>query len=136
MPKFYTVFDVAPIKNKDKVYDRHDNVDRTSYVDSTRLIERFIYEGNNLNAVRARALNSGMYSDYKDALSSEDGFVAPVYETDPAIMQPIIERAADELKSRAAKKNDVIKHDDNNGSSDLTEPSKDFGKNSPDSTVQ
>lgn len=122
---FHTVFNVADSLNKDKVYDRHDNVDRVSYVDSTRLIERFIMEGHNLNEVRARALNSGLYKDYEDALDSSDPITLPVYETDPAILQPIIDSAQKSLKSRAANSYDAIKRDDGVVGSDLSDRSSD-----------
>lgn len=118
--KFYTRFDVAESLNKNKVYDRHDNVDRVSYVDNTRLIQRFILEGQNLNAVRAKALNSGMYSD-QEAFADNDDVVVPVYKTDPAIMDPVIENAKKSLKSRVAIRNDESSNDDTSSNSDLTE---------------
>lgn len=94
--KFYCRFDVAPSLNKDKIYDTHDNVDRVSYVDSTRLVERFILEGHNLNEVRAKSLRSGMYSGDLREIDADDSIPIPVYGMDPAVASPII----DELKSR------------------------------------
>lgn len=94
----YTRFDVAENINKNKVFDRHDNVDRLSYVDNTRLIQRFIYEGQNLMAVRAKALASGMYSS--DEVNGDiDDPIVPVFAQDPAIMKPIIEESNAVLKS-------------------------------------
>lgn len=125
---FHTVYNLAENKNKDKVYDRSDNVDRVSYVDSTRLIERFILEGHNLNEVRAKALNAGMYKDADDALSNDDGLILPVYETDPAILQPIIDSAKADLTSRVSKKRDEIKNDAISADSEVTDRSPDAGK--------
>lgn len=118
---FYTRFNVAESLNKDKVYDRHDNVDRVSYVDSTRLIQRFILEGQNLNAVRARALNSGMYSDAEAFGDNNDDVVVPVYAQDPALTAPVIEKAKSTLKSRVASRDDKSSNDDARSNSDLTE---------------
>lgn len=117
---FYTRFNVAPMLNEHKVYDRHDNVDRVSYVDNTRLIQRFIFEGQNLNAVRAKALNSGLYIDFEAFADNNGDVIVPVYKTDPAIMNPIIDKAKDALKSRVAKRDDGF-NNDAIGNSDLTE---------------
>lgn len=119
--RFYTRFDVADNINKDKVYDRHDNVDRVSYVDNTRLIQRFILEGQNLNAVRAKALNSGMYTDSAAFTDNSEDVIVPVYKQDPAIIDPVIEQAKNSLKSRVAKRNDESSNDDTRSNSDLTE---------------
>lgn len=119
--KFYTRFDVAESLNKDKVYDRNDNVDRVSYVDNTRLIQRFILEGQNLNAVRAKALNSGMYSDDEAFGDNRSDVIIPVYDTDPAILNPVIEDAKASLKSRVATRNNESSNDDASSNSDLTE---------------
>lgn len=119
--QFYTRFHVAESLNKDKVYDRHDNVDRVSYVDNTRLIQRFILEGQNLNAVRAKALNSGMYSDNDAFADNSEDIVVPVYKVDPAILDPMIDNAKTVLKSRVADKRDDKSNDNANGNSDLTE---------------
>ena len=67
---FHTRFNPAEIKNKDKVFDRHDEVDRVSYVDNTTMVRRFILEGKNLAAARARALRSGLFSE-KDAYTDD-----------------------------------------------------------------
>lgn len=119
--RFYTRFDVAPSINRNKIYDRHDNVDRVSFVDNTRLIQRFILEGENLNRVRARALNSGLYSDVDAFNDNNEVPVIPVYKQDPTIIDPIIADAKNSLKSRAAKRDDESSNDDVIGSSDLTE---------------
>lgn len=100
MSKFYSHFDVARCKNADKIYDRHDNVNRVSYVNSTLLIKRFINEGKSLQAARAAALRSGMYSGDMNEILNDDGIVLPVYDEDPAAMQPIIESAKATLDSR------------------------------------
>lgn len=121
---FHTRFNLADMINKDKVYDRVDNVDRLSYVDNTRLIERFIYEGQNLMAVRAKALRSGMYSD-SEALSENYDVIIPVYSQDPAIVQPIIEDSKAALKSRVASKNNDVNDDKSSSNSDLAERSSD-----------
>lgn len=99
--KFYTRFESAPCLNAKKKYDTHDNVDRVSYVDSTRLVQRFILEGHNLNAVRAKALRSGLYSGDMNEIDADDSIPIPVYKMDPAQASPII----DELRSRMEKKN-------------------------------
>lgn len=121
---FHTRFNVAESLNKNKVYDRHDNVDRLSYVDNTQLIERFIYEGQNLSAVRAKALRSGLYSDV-EALGEVNDPVIPVYASDPAIMQSYIEESQAALKSRVTVKNNDIKNDNLASNSDLPERSQD-----------
>lgn len=119
--KFYTRFDVCDNINKNKVYDRHDNVDRVSYVDNTRLIQRFILEGQNLNSVRAKALNSGLYTDADAYADNNDDVIIPVYKQDPAIMDPIIESAKSSLKSRVASRDNESSNDDALSNSDLTE---------------
>lgn len=121
---FHTRFNVAEVKNKYKVYDRHDNVDRVSYVDNTKLIQRLIYEGQNLAAYRAQALRTGLYSD-QDAFAGVDDPIIPVYEQDPAIMQPIVEASKAALKSRVAKANDESSNDDALSNSDLAKRSPD-----------
>lgn len=118
---FYTRFNVAESLNRDKIYDRHDNVDRVSYVDNTRLIQRFILEGQNLNAVRAKALNSGMYMDSEVFSDNNDDLIIPVYKQDPAIMDPIIDKAKSSLKSRVASRDNESTNDDARSNSDLTE---------------
>lgn len=97
---FYTRFNTAACLNKDKKYDTHDNVDRVSYVDSTRLVERFILEGHNLNEVRAKALRSGLYSGDMNEIEHDDSVPIPVYKQDPAIIDPIV----DELRARMDKR--------------------------------
>lgn len=127
--KFYTRFDVAEMKNKDKVYDVHDNVDRISYVDSTRLVERFILEGHNLNEIRAKALRSGLYSGDMTEIENDNSVVVPVYATDPAILDPVIEHAKKTLASSVAGKQNNDLNDNlaeatsmpNNGASDNPE---------------
>lgn len=128
MRKFYTAFDVAPSINKDKVYDRHDNVNRVSYVDSTQLVRRFILEGKNLNAARAAALRSGMYSG--DELDNIDDPIIPVYEQDPAISKPIIDAAKNTLKSRVAEAERKRSESVASSKSDLTENHQDSNSNS------
>lgn len=123
--KFYTRFDVAESLNKNKIYDRHDNVDRVSYVDNTRLIQRFILEGQNLNAVRAKALNSGLYADNEAFADNNEDVIIPVYKTDPALMDPIIADAKRSLKSRVASRDNESSNDDTRSNSDLTERVKD-----------
>lgn len=118
---FYTRFNVAPRLNEHKVYDRHDNVDRVSYVDNTRLIQRFIFEGQNLNAVRAKALHSGLYTDQQSLEDNSEDLILPVYKTDPAIMDPIIQNAKSSLKSRVASRDNETLNDDARSNSDLTE---------------
>lgn len=127
--KFHTRFDIAETKNKDKVYDVHDNVDRISYVDSTRLVERFILEGHNLNEVRAKALRSGLYSGDMTEIENDNSVVVPVYATDPAILDPVIEHAKKTLASSVAGKQNNDLNDNsakatsmpNNGVSDNSE---------------
>lgn len=97
---FHTRFNTAACLNKDKKYDTHDNVDRVSYVDSTRLVERFILEGHNLNQVRAKALRSGLYSGDMNEIEHDDSVPIPVYKQDPAIIEPIV----DELRARMDKR--------------------------------
>lgn len=121
---FHTRFNVADSLNKNKVYDRHDNVDRLSYVDNTQLIERFIYEGQNLSSVRAKALRSGLYSG-EDAFSDVSDPYIPVYDVDPAIMQPIIDESKKALRSRAASVDNDVNDDKTSSSSDLSERSPD-----------
>lgn len=121
---FHTRFNVADCLNKNKVYDRHDNVDRLSYVDNTQLIERFIYEGQNLSSVRAKALRSGLYSG-SDALGDVSDPYIPVYDMDPAIMQPIIDESKKALRSRAATVDNDVNDDKTSSSSDLSERSPD-----------
>lgn len=127
--KFHTRFDVAEIKNKNKVYDVHDSVDRISYVDSTRLVERFILEGHNLNEVRAKALRSGLYSGDMREIENDDSPVIPVYKTDPALIDPVVSEAKTRLASRAAVSHENDHNDNgtqatptpNNGVSDSPE---------------
>lgn len=122
---FHTRFNVAESKNKNKVYDRHDNVDRLSYVDNTRLIERFIYEGQSLSAVRAKALRSGLYSE-EDALNSNvNEPIIPVYTSDPAIMSSVIEESRKSLKSRVTVNDNDVNDDKIASNSDFTERSSD-----------
>ena len=126
--KFHTRFDVAETKNKDNVYDVHDNVDRISYVDSTRLVERFILEGHNLNEIRAKALRSGLYSGDMSEIENNDTPIIPVYKTDPALLDPVIESAKIRLASSVAEKQKSASADapsatsmPNNGASDNSE---------------
>lgn len=124
---FYTRFNVAPSLNKDKVYDRRDNVDRMSYVDNTRLIERFILEGQNLSAVRAKALRSGLYGE-AEAMSDVNDPIIPVYEMDPAIMKPIIDEAKAGLTSRVADKDNDVNDDKLSSNSEVTDRSPATGE--------
>lgn len=109
--KIHTRFDVADCKNKDKVYDRHDNVDRLSYVDSTALIKRFVNEGKSLQQARAAALKSGMYSGDMEEIDKDSAFVAPVYGVDPTIAQPMIESALSSLNNGAASQQQPVHED-------------------------
>lgn len=123
--RFHTRFDVARTLNADKQYDTHDNVDRVSYVDSTRLVERFILEGHNLNAVRAKALRSGLYSgDLKEIFDEDSGLAMPVYAQDPAISDAIIREQNSLRQSRAAYNNDDS-NDDKSAAPTVTESSPD-----------
>lgn len=123
--QFHTRFNVAPCKNKDKVYDVHDNVDRVSYMDNTKLIQRFIYEGHNLAEVRAKALRSGMYSGDLKEIADESGIVTPVYALDPAIAQPIIESAKATLESRVSEAKEKRSESVATENSDSTKPNND-----------
>lgn len=91
------------------VMDSHDNVDRLSYVDSTQMVKRMIFEGQNLMAYRAAALR-GMYSsDELGNLGSEEGLPAiPVYETDPVIGKQIIDGYKEVLGDVHGKQDTVI----------------------------
>jgi len=101
MPIIYTMFNRAQRENENKIYDCHDNVDRLSYVDNAQLIKRFVLEGKNLAVARAQALKSGMYSgDLKEIYFDDDGLAMPVYESDPVVAQPIIERASSSLSAK------------------------------------
>ena len=95
----HTQFDPAPLKNERKVYDRHDNVDRLSYVDNTTMIKRFVQEGRSLALARAQALRSGQYLNQNDALKDDSGIPTPVYAIDPAVADPIIESSMEKLKT-------------------------------------
>lgn len=100
--KIYTQFEPASRKNENKVYDRHDNVDRLSYVDNTTMIKRFVQEGRSLAMARAQALRSGQYLNQKDALSDDSGIPTPVYAIDPAVADPIIERTMKKFETASA----------------------------------
>lgn len=129
MTNFHTMYDPAEIKNKNKVYDTHDNVDRVSYVDSTRLVERFIAEGQSLNIARAKALRSGLYSGDMNEIINDDSPVIPVYKTDPAVLQPVIDDAIARQKARhasvATDANDKSNDDGTRATSDVRKPSLD-----------
>ena len=108
--KIFTRFNRASRKNEHKVYDRHDNVDRLSYVDNTVMVQRLINEGRSLAQARAAALRSGMYSGDLHEIDEESGIAVPIYETDPAIAQPIIEDMASRFATPdvSAKSNATI----------------------------
>lgn len=98
---FHTRFNVADSINKDKVYDRHDNVDRLSYVDSSLLVQRFISEGMNLQQARAKSLMSGAYQFqevYSEGVDSE--LAMPVYPSDPVIVHSVVEETKRRKKER------------------------------------
>lgn len=94
MIKFYTKYD--RVKQQRSKLDPKDNVDRLSYVDSTRMVQRMILEGQNLNAYRAAAQRAGMYR-LQDLETDEKVPAMPVYEEDPVIMQGIQDIYKDEL---------------------------------------
>lgn len=110
----HTRFNVAESKNKDKVYDRHDNVDRLSYVNSTLMVQRLINEGKNLNAYRAQALRSGSYTGDMKEIVDDNGIPTPVYQMDPVVSMPIIEHAQATLE--ASINNAAIKHSEDSSS--------------------
>lgn len=115
--KFYTQFDPAEIINKDKQFDRHDNVDRISYVDNTTMVRRFVLEGKNLAAARAQALRSGSYSGDLKEIAEDDGYAVPVYPQDAAIAHAMIEQMEQKLetsvsaKAKEARSNDAAAAD-------------------------
>ena len=120
----HTRFNPAEIANKDKVFDRHDNVDRISYVDNTTMVRRFILEGKNLAAERARALRSGSYSGDLKEIDMDKGYAVPVYALDPAISQPLIDKMQDELEtSVAAKAENARSKADNAAAAEVTDSS-------------
>lgn len=128
MVKFASRFNTFPCKNSDKIYDRHDNVNRVSYVDSTLMVKRLIAEGRDLNAARAAALRSGMYSGNLNEIEHDDSIVVPVYEQDPAIAAPIIDEAKKNLTSRLQER----KREQSESSapkSDVTDSSQDNKRN-------
>lgn len=112
MPKFYNRFNPAPCKNRDKVYDRHDEVDRLSYVDNTLMVQRFINEGKSLMAARAQALRSGSFtgSNMKE-IENDNSIPIPVYGTDPAIAQAIIDQAVSRFEAASVAVDNVTSND-------------------------
>lgn len=99
----YTGFNPAPCKNRDKVYDRRDKVDRLSYVDSTLMVKRFIAEGKSLQQARAMALRSGQYSGDLKEIAEDKGFAVPVYSMDPALAKPLYDDMVSQLTSSVAE---------------------------------
>lgn len=87
---------------KEHIRSERDEVDRASYIDSTLQIKRFISEGRNLAEYRARALRNGMYINADSVLKESSGTepVVPVYDTDPAILAPVIKASMSELETR------------------------------------
>lgn len=123
---FRTRFNPAPNRNVNKVYDRHDLVDRVSYVDSSLLIQRFIREGESLQRARARALGSGFYS-HADVFSEKvDGDLCmPVYPLDPAEVEPIVESAkARSARLRSEKSERILNVNQSEDVSPSVEPTK------------
>lgn len=91
-----------PNQKRLSVMDQHDCVDRLSYVDSTKMVQRMIAEGHNLMAYRALALNRGQYS--LDDLADDETLPAlGVYEEDPAIAGAKLEAYKKELKGRQSE---------------------------------
>jgi len=108
-PKIYNRFERASRINENKVYDRHDNVDRLSFIDNAQMVKRLVAEGRSLAQFRAQALRSGQYFNYKDALSDDSGIATPVYGVDPVIAKPIVVDAMMKFETASAgvAKNDV-----------------------------
>ena len=124
--KIYTQYDPAPMKNEKKVYDRHDNVDRLSYVDNTTMIKRFVQEGRSLAMARAKALRSGQYLNQNDALRDDTGIPTPVYGMDPAIADPIIESSMKKIKTASvADAKEDVKDDGAKSTESVNDSSKD-----------
>ena len=95
MVKFSTRYNrVAQVRSK---MDQRDNVDRLSYVDSTKMVQRMILEGQNLNAYRAAAQRAGMYK-LEDLEKDENVPAMPVYQEDPVIMDAVKQSYESELK--------------------------------------
>lgn len=90
----HSQYDPAELKNAHKVFDRHDNVDRLSYVDNTTMIKRFVQEGRSLAEARAKALRSGQYLSYRDAMQDDSGLSIPVYANDSYSKRNIITKLA------------------------------------------
>lgn len=126
--EFNTRFNVAECKNKNKVYDRHDNVDRLSYVDNTLMIKRFVQEGKSLAMARAKALRSGQFLNSKDAFQNEEGIAVPVYEMDPAVSKPIIDQMTNKLKTASVDNAKTTINDDNAKSTEAVNDSSSDSK--------
>lgn len=84
-----------------------DEVDRASYIDSTLQIRRFIDEGRSLAEHRAAALRAGVYLNYDDAMSDDVSPAIPVYDTDPALLHPVIESAVADFETRSKARHNV-----------------------------
>lgn len=126
--EFNTRFNVADCKNKNKVYDRHDNVDRLSYVDNTLMIKRFVQEGKSLAMARAKALRSGQFLNAKDAYQNDEGIAVPVYEMDPAVSKPIIDQMTNKLNTASVDNAKTTINDDNAKSTDAVNDSSSDSK--------
>jgi len=109
MVKFSTRFNrLSQVRSK---MDQRDNVDRLSYVDSTKMVQRMILEGQNLNAYRAAAQRAGMYK--LDDLEKDEKVPAlPVYQEDPVILsgiQKVYESEfKDSVESRQAEQDSTL----------------------------
>lgn len=102
---FYTRF--THPKQKASLLDQVDNVDRLSYVDSTKLVQRFISEGKNLQLARARALSSGLYSPGENLDTDNDPFL-PVYVPDPVDRQQILDNYMAKKRARDERVRDDL----------------------------
>lgn len=114
--KFHTKYDLAKRLNENKVYDRHDNVDRLSYVDNALMIKRFVMEGRSLAEARAKALKSGQYSGDLKEIDNDTGVAAPVYAMDPALAAPIIEQVKRMIETSVAERVAKMSNDKPTGS--------------------
>lgn len=95
MIKFNTRYS-RPAQVRSKM-DQRDNVDRLSYVDSTKMVQRMILEGQNLNTYRAACQRAGMYK-LEDLEKDENVPAMPVYQEDPVIMAAVRQSYESELK--------------------------------------
>jgi len=98
--EFYTRYDA--LKQKPSKLDEHDHVDRLSYVDSTKMVQRMIQEGQNLMAFRAAALTRGQYK-LEDLKEDETLPAMSVFEEDPVIRDQKLDAYKKELNSRKVK---------------------------------